>query len=174
MVEDTSNLSFHQLLGNSLPYSQTGDPFSVVSSMYCCISILCVCLCVCVCVLSHVQLLATPWTVAPQAPLSMGFSRQEYGSRLPFPFPRDLPNPGIKLNVSNSYHFTCCDSVDQQFGLRSAGCFLVWSHLRSLMFYGHPSAQMKLVSLSLIHMSGEWRWLSAGPCATSRPRGIFM
>ena len=130
-----------------------------------------------VCVLSgfsHVWFFETLWTVTPQAPLSMGFSRQEYGSRLPFPFPRDLPNPGIKLNVSNSYHFTCCDSVDQQFGLRSAGCFLVWSHLRSLMFYGHPSAQMKLVSLSLIHMSGEWCWLSAGPCVTSRPRGIFM
>ena len=40
--------------------------------------------------------LATPYTVACQAPLSMGFSRQEYGSGLPFPYPGDLPNPGIK------------------------------------------------------------------------------
>ena len=40
---------------------------------------------------------ATPWTVAPQAPLSMGFPRQEYWSGLPFPPPGDLPNPGIKL-----------------------------------------------------------------------------
>ena len=38
----------------------------------------------------------TPWTVAHQAPLSMGFSRQEYGSGLPLPSPRDLPNTGIK------------------------------------------------------------------------------
>ena len=38
----------------------------------------------------------TPWTVAHQAPLSMGFSRQEYWSVLPFPPPRDLPYPGIK------------------------------------------------------------------------------
>ena len=37
-----------------------------------------------------------PWTVARQAPLSMGFSRQEYWSGLPFPSPGDLPNPGIK------------------------------------------------------------------------------
>ena len=37
--------------------------------------------------LSHVQLFETPWTVACQAPLSMGFSRQEYRSGLPFPFP---------------------------------------------------------------------------------------
>ena len=38
----------------------------------------------------------TPWTVARQTPLSMGFSRQEYWSGLPFPFPRDLPHPGIE------------------------------------------------------------------------------
>ena len=40
--------------------------------------------------------LETPWTVACQAPLSMGFSRQEYWNGLPFPSPVDLPNPGIK------------------------------------------------------------------------------
>ena len=40
--------------------------------------------------------LATPWTVACQAPLSMGFSRQEHWSGLPFPSPGDLPNPGIE------------------------------------------------------------------------------
>ena len=39
---------------------------------------------------------ATPWTVASQAPLSMGFSRQEYWSGLPYPPPGDLPNPQIK------------------------------------------------------------------------------
>ena len=46
--------------------------------------------------LSHVQLFATPWTVAYQAPPSMGFSRQECWSGLPFPSPGDLPNPGIE------------------------------------------------------------------------------
>ena len=40
--------------------------------------------------------LATPWTVACQVLLSMGFSRQEYQSRLPFPSPGDLPDPGIE------------------------------------------------------------------------------
>ena len=39
---------------------------------------------------------ATPWTVASQAPLSMGFSRQECWSGLPFPSPEDLPDTGIK------------------------------------------------------------------------------
>ena len=38
----------------------------------------------------------TPWTVAHQAPLSMGFSRQEYRSGYPFPSPGDVPNPGIE------------------------------------------------------------------------------
>ena len=46
--------------------------------------------------LSRVQLFATPWTVAYQAPLFMGFSRQEYWSGVPFPSPGDLPDPGIK------------------------------------------------------------------------------
>ena len=46
--------------------------------------------------LSHVQLFVTPWTIAHQIPLAMGFSRQEYWSWLPFPSPRDLPDPGIK------------------------------------------------------------------------------
>ena len=46
--------------------------------------------------LSRVRLFATPWTVASQAPPSMGFSRQECWSGLPFPSPGDLPDPGIE------------------------------------------------------------------------------
>ena len=46
--------------------------------------------------LSCVQLFVTPWTVAYHAPLSMGFSRQEYWSGLPFPSSEDLPNPGME------------------------------------------------------------------------------
>ena len=46
--------------------------------------------------LSHVQLFATPWTVAHQPPLSMGFPRQVYQHGLPFPPPGDLPDPGIE------------------------------------------------------------------------------
>ena len=46
--------------------------------------------------LSRVGLFATPWTVAYQASPSMGFSRQEYWSGLPFPSPGDLPDPGIE------------------------------------------------------------------------------
>ena len=46
--------------------------------------------------LSCVRLFATLWTVAGQAPLSIGLSRQEYCCGLPFPSPGDLPNPGIE------------------------------------------------------------------------------
>ena len=48
------------------------------------------------CALSHVWLFAISQTVAPQAPLSMGFSRQKYWSELPFPSSGDLPNPGTE------------------------------------------------------------------------------
>ena len=48
------------------------------------------------CVLSCVQLFAAPWTVARQAPLSLGFPRQEYWSGLPFPPPGDLPDPKME------------------------------------------------------------------------------
>ena len=58
-----------------------------------CVSVMRACVLSC---FSRVQLFSTLWTVAHQAPLSMGFSRQEYWSGLPFPTPEDLPNPGIK------------------------------------------------------------------------------
>ena len=54
--------------------------------------------------LSRVQLLATPRTVARQAPLSKEFSRQEYWRGLPFPSPRDLPEPGIKPRSPEMHH----------------------------------------------------------------------
>ena len=50
--------------------------------------------------LSHVRLFVTTWTVAYQAPPSVGFSRQEYWSVVPFPSPGDLSNPGIEPRVS--------------------------------------------------------------------------
>ena len=51
---------------------------------------------VCVQMLSHVQLFGTPWTIACQSHLFMGFSRQEYWSGVPFPSPGNLPYPGIE------------------------------------------------------------------------------
>jgi len=71
---------------------------SVCMCIYVCVY-MCVCVYVCVCTLSRfslVQLCVTPWAVSRQAPLSMGFPRQEYWSGLPCPPPGDLPDPGTK------------------------------------------------------------------------------
>ena len=56
---------------------------------------------------SRVQLFATPWTVAHQAPLSMGSSRQEYWSGLPFPPPGDLMSPALTGRFFSA-STTCC------------------------------------------------------------------
>ena len=53
--------------------------------------------------LSHIQLFVTPWTITQQVPLSMEFSRQKYWSRLPFPSPGDLPNPGTASLVTPAW-----------------------------------------------------------------------
>ena len=67
----------------------------IVNFMLCNLCVF-VCVCVCACVLSPDQYFAIPWTGALQAPGSVEFPRQIYWSGLPFPTPRDLPNPGIE------------------------------------------------------------------------------
>ena len=64
------------------------------------------CVCACVSRFSHVQLFATLWTIASQAPLSMRFSKQEYWSGLPCPSPEDLPDPGIKPALAGGFFTT--------------------------------------------------------------------
>ena len=79
---------------------------------------------------SHVRLFVTPWTASCQAPLSVGFSRQEYWSRLPCPSPGDLSNPGIEpeslmspalagrfFTASATWiaHLPCCPSLNSLF-----------------------------------------------------------
>ena len=60
----------------------------------------------CAQLINHVQLFAIPWTAARQAPLTMGFPRQEYWGRLPFPTPGNLPNSGIETMSSVSLALT--------------------------------------------------------------------
>ena len=68
----------------------------------------CVCVCVCVCVLvtQSVRLFVTPWTVAHQPSLSVGFSKQEYGSGLPFPPPR-LEGVGVGRKKKRHSMYVC-------------------------------------------------------------------
>ena len=91
--------------GDSLPPSHQGSPINFkpllfrVYLLFCKLLVprlyRCLLLCCCVCVQSCLTL-CVPWTAAYQAPLSVGFFRQEYWSRLPFSTPGDLSDPGIE------------------------------------------------------------------------------
>ena len=95
--------------------------------------LMCVYVRVCVCALSHIRLSAATWTVAHQAPLSMGLSRQGYWSGLPCPSPRDLPEPGVEppclssLALSGRFFTTSATSVE--FSMNSIWNYL-WIQLR--------------------------------------------
>ena len=82
----------------------------------------------------------TPWAVACQAPLSMGFSRQEYWSGLPFPSPGDLPHPGIEPG-SPALQADCLLSEPQQDGLHHITWFLqsLWPGRSLLSLSMHKS-----------------------------------
>ena len=80
---------------------------------------------------SHVQLLATLWTVALRAPLYMGFFRQEYWSGLPFLLPGDLPDPGMEPMFPVSATMT--------------GGFFTSRHQRSPPFYLQPNKKQREV-----------------------------
>ena len=79
---------------------------------------------------SRVRLCATPWTAAYQAPPSLGFSRQEHWSGLPFPSPGDLPDPGIEpmspalagrfftTNATWEVQYLCTDCVQTAVGAK--------------------------------------------------------
>ena len=71
----------------------------------------------------HVGLFATPQTAACQASLSMGFSRQEYGSGLPFPSPGDRPNPGIEP-ASPAWQADSLSLSHQGSPVMSPGCLI--------------------------------------------------
>ena len=89
--------------------------------------------------LSHVRLFATPWTVAHQAPPSMGFSRQEYWSGLPFPSPGDLPNPGIKSRSPILQADTLTSEPPGKHGSNSSGSHLHRPAWTRVVFPGHLS-----------------------------------
>ena len=89
--------------------------------------------------LSHVQLFATPWTRAYQAPPSMGFFRQEYWSGLPFPSPGDLLNPGIEPGspaLQTDGRFTIWDTREAQTSNLNATDFRFYPEVRCVEMEG--------------------------------------
>ena len=82
----------------------------------------------CAQLLSHIQVFATPWTVAHQAPLSMGFSKQKYWSGWPLPSPEDLPNPEIEPT------FLVSPALAGRFFITSATCEATHTHTHTYIY----------------------------------------
>ena len=95
--------------------------------------------------LSCVRLFVTPWAVAYQAPPSMGFSRQEYWSGLPFPSPGDLPNPGIEPQSPTFQADTLTSEppgkVAISYSRRSNSHLLCLLHYRQILYPAEPSGK---------------------------------
>ena len=92
----------------------------------------------------------TPWTVACQAPLSMRFSRHEYGRRLPFPSPGDLPNPGIEpQSPARAGGFFTSESLGKP---NSAVMNMLYTHKQTHMHrsgHSHPRQEFHNLPVSL-------------------------
>ena len=125
--------------------------------------------------LSHVQLFVTPWTVTRQAPLSMGFSRQEYWNGLPFPSPGDLPNPEIEPTFLTSPSlaggfFTSSPTCTGPFEIPSESILLIHNPCFLLMLSVFCSFQHCFPTVPLVTPdhpnSGLW-------AAMLKPRGLF-
>ena len=114
---------------------------------------------------SQVCLFTTLWTVAHQAPLSMGFSRQEYWSGLPCPSPGDLPHPGIKLPSLISH------ALAGRFFTTSDTCVCVWSlsHARLFATTWTAACQAPLSMRILQARILEWVGMSSSR-GSSQPR----
>ena len=89
--------------------------------------------------------LATPWTVACQAPLSMGFPRQEYWTGLPFPSPGDLHDPGTEPTIGRGflYHWAASEAH-------------YWGSFTILLFY------FVVITLHISTPASFQKWLKMG------------
>ena len=140
--------------------------------------------CVSVKSLSRVRLFATPWTVAHQAPLSMGFSRQEYWSGLPCPSPGIFPTQGSNLGLlhcrqtlyplshqgSHTYIKMCayswCGNEDTQITLQEKAWWLAAGHL-----VGSHHPPVFTIRFALASQNSlAWGYIPPGVACTQFPR----
>ena len=100
--------------------------------------------------LSRVRLFVTPWTVAHQAPVSIGFSRQEYWSGWPFPSPGDLPDPGIEPPCRQTLYCLC----RQRSTFLISGAFMRFSEdgttFRSFCLWHEAPTRLSVPSVLLV------------------------
>ena len=110
--------------------------------------------------LNHVRLFATPWTVAHQVPWSMGFSRQEHWSGLPFPSPRESSRPRDRTQVSNTAgrHFNLWATREAKFEFLKWGTYrkcqsitLVWAIIDLTDIYWAPALPQVIFQVSGTH-----------------------
>ena len=125
------------------------------------------------CMFSRVWLFASLWTVAHQAPLSMGLSKQKYWSGLPFPPPGDLPNPGIKP-ISPVSPALQADSLPRRHLGSPSTWLLLLSRFSRVQLCATPETAAHQAPLSLgfsrqehwrglpfpspMHESEKWKW----------------
>ena len=119
--------------------------------------------------LSRVRLFATPWTVAHQAPPSMGFSKQEYWSGLPFPSPGDLPDPRIKPRSPTFQADTLTSEPPGKPNYLDANCRLGWCclplypypiynhHFRNILTTRPRHSRFDCLHYSLSHGSANYQ-----------------
>ena len=112
--------------------------------------------------LSPVWFFVTPWTVARQAPLSMGFSRQEYWSGLTFPSPGDLPNPGIEPESPASQ----ADSLPLNH--QGSPSFCPWGRRNERAQVGPALSQS--LGLRRIYLAAMSLWRGAARLVQGKPR----
>ena len=106
---------------------------------------------------SHVRIFATLWTVARQAPLSMGFSRQEYWSGLPCPPPGGLPDPGIEpvSLTSLAWQVGSLALVPPGKPITSTYLFLSWGNLGCLCFTAAASVARDTRGVPPVDLGGR-------------------
>ena len=113
---------------------------------------------------SRVWLFATPWTVACQVPLSLGFSRQEYWSGLPFPPSGDLPDPGIKPKSLTSPALEkpfppTCKSTFSYIFLPPPSFFFLPSLCSPSLLPISPLKEMTLFLPESVYLPWIWLWI---------------
>ena len=131
---------FLQQISLQYNYLDTGKMYCVVHVTVLFWHSVYVCVCVCAVGAQSYLTLWTPWTVALQAPLSMGFPRQEYWSGLPFLSPEDPPHPGIEPTppvspALQAYFFFYCSAIGEVLD-RILYFFLSFWMMGVLIYYG--------------------------------------
>ena len=141
--------------------------------------------------LNHVRLSATPWTVTCQAALSMRFPRQGYWSGLPFPSPRDLPDPGLELEFpalqailyqlshkgspkailifSLCFSFPCQCYLLQLHPRRGLSCSVLVPPSLSLKLHEHPGEHASQVQCGAAHWASVRTSLALHKASSSFP-----